>query len=242
MPVITTVSPEGLATLTLAAPRLKALDVELLDALLSAVDDVREARGVLRTGEGRAFSAGVDLARLVDGGRVYAHELLTARARTLTALFDLPVPLLAAVNGHVIAGGCLLALTADARLGSTGKIGLNELAIGLPVPSAAIAIAQHALGTRTCAVILHGELHAAEQAQRLGLLDQLVDAEHLAGVASGRLSQLAAVPSAAFARAKHALRAPARARWRVDEEEIADLASEWSSPATLTRLREALRR
>src|ERR1700723_3578885 len=101
---------------------------------------------VVITGAGRAFSAGVDLRALADGGTDYAGRFLAALSEALLAIYDHPAPVVAAINGHAIAGGCVLAMCADVRLMSGGTIGLTELAVGVPFPVAALEICRYSMG------------------------------------------------------------------------------------------------
>ena len=88
------------------------------------------------------FSAGVDLKRLAAGGPGYAATLLPALSDCFARLFFHPRPVIAAVNGHAIAGGCVLACAADRRLGARGpgRIGVTELLVGVPFPALALEI------------------------------------------------------------------------------------------------------
>ena len=104
------------------------------------------ARAVVLTGAGRAFSAGVDLRSVVSGGAEYPRRLLPALTDMFRTAFTLPVPLVAAVNGHAIAGGCVLAACADVVIMSEGRIGLPEVRVGVPFPRAAIEVVRHAVG------------------------------------------------------------------------------------------------
>ena len=98
------------------------------------------------TGAGRCFSAGVDLPAIVNGGAEYTDRFMTALSAAFLAVFDHPAPVVAAINGHAIAGGCVFAMAADIRLMSAGTIGLTELAVGAMFPMAAIEICRYAMG------------------------------------------------------------------------------------------------
>src|SRR3712207_1415367 len=138
--MLVTEDRDDVAVLRIEHGRVGALDVELLDALSEAV--TASDRALVLTGSGSSFSAGVDLRRILDGGRPYTDKLLAALSRTFRAMFDHPRPTVAAVNGHAIAGGCVLALACDLRLMSAGRIGLAELAVGVPFPTSALEIVQ----------------------------------------------------------------------------------------------------
>ena len=120
---------DDILTLRLAHGKASALDVELLDALLSELDGVAEdVRALILTGTGSIFSAGVDLFRITRDGADYVRRFLPLLSRFLGTLFAFPRPVVAAVNGHAIAGGCVIALACDVRLmaGGVGRIGVPE--------------------------------------------------------------------------------------------------------------------
>ena len=163
---------------------------------------------ILLYGEGDAFSAGLDLRALSD---VDPSELTAVLERMLRLLFLHPAPVVAAVNGHAVAGGCLVAQACDLRIGKSDpsiKIGMTGVAIGIHYPPAVMRVLQHRLPKRSIEqVILGAERHAPERALALGLLDELADDP----IATGRerLARLAKLPRAAYASAKLALRAHA---------------------------------
>src|SRR5262245_6926892 len=108
---------EGVLTLRLAHGKASALDVELLDALLQELDGLGEdVRALILTGTGSIFSAGVDLFRLTRDGAGYVRHFLALLCRFFEKLFSFPRPVVAAVNGHAIAGGCVIVLACDARI------------------------------------------------------------------------------------------------------------------------------
>src|ERR1700735_4566733 len=136
----------GATVLRLKHGKVNALDTDLLRATTAATQALAPAAAVVTTGHGSAFSAGVDLKRIVDGGQSYVREFLPALSETFLAVFDHPGPVVAAVNGHAIAGGCVLAAACDVRLMSAGRIGLSELSVGVPFPTVALEGLGHAGG------------------------------------------------------------------------------------------------
>ena len=138
---------DGVLTLRLEHSKASALDVELLGALLRALDGVgEEVRALVLTGTGSILSAGVDLFRLTREGAGYVRDLLPLLSRFLRRLFSFPRPVVAAVNGHAIAGGCVLTCAADRRLMAQGdgRIGITELLVGVPFPVIALEIMRSA--------------------------------------------------------------------------------------------------
>src|SRR5262245_25785640 len=105
---------DGIVTLRLAHGKASALDIELLEAILGELDRAApKARAVVLTGTGSIFSAGVDLFRVTRDGADYVRRFLPRLSRTFRALFTFPGPVVAAVNGHAIAGGGVLVLACD---------------------------------------------------------------------------------------------------------------------------------
>src|SRR5690606_5186686 len=135
---------EGIALLRFQHGKASAMDLELCRALLRRLDECAadSVRAVVLTGTGTIFSAGVDLVRLTESDETYAAEFVPLMVRTLSALFTFAKPVVAAVNGHAIAGGCIIACAADRRLMAEdgGRIGVPELRVGVPFPTAALEI------------------------------------------------------------------------------------------------------
>ncbi|BBW99423.1 hypothetical protein BST36_11895 [Mycolicibacterium moriokaense] len=135
---------DGVSVLRLNRPPVNALDLELVT---DAVETLGRLEGpVVITGTGKCFSAGVDLRAVAEGGREYTDRFLDVMPASFLAVFDYPGPVVAAINGHAIAGGCVIAMAADVRLMSAGTIGLTEVAVGVPFPAAALEICRYAMG------------------------------------------------------------------------------------------------
>src|SRR2546430_15836043 len=118
------------------------MSIEFCEALTARFAEISSARAVVMTATGRTFSAGVDLVRLLEGGAPYVRKFLPVLSEMFATVFSHPGPVVAAINGHAIAGGCVLACAADKRLMARdgGRIGVTELLVGVPVPPAAMEI------------------------------------------------------------------------------------------------------
>ena len=222
-----TETTDGLTTLRLAHGKASALDLEFLRELRAALGEFErsDARALLLTGTGSIFSAGVDLKRLVDGGRAYAAEFLPELEGLLLDLFACEKPVVAALNGHAIAGGCALALAADLRLLAAGRatLGLPELSVGVPLPPSVVELARFALPPQHARVLLLGaRVVGADEALIRGLVDEVVPADELTERALAAARAMAAVPCPAFALSKRQLRAPALERMRERSAATAD--------------------
>jgi enoyl-CoA hydratase len=229
---------EDVAVLRIEHGRVGALDVELLDALTEAV--TASDRALVITGTGSSFSAGVDLRRILEGRRPYTEALLTALSRTYRAVFDHPRPTVAAVNGHAIAGGCVLALACDLRLMSGGRIGLTELAVGVPFPTTALEVVQHALGPRTGRVLLGGQVEDREHALALGMVDEITEPGELVPRAVALAAELAARSPESYRLAKVQLHRQANAAIEATAGGDAAVLAGWASDDTRLRIEAAL--
>jgi enoyl-CoA hydratase len=238
---------EGILTLRLAHGKVSALDVELLDALLREFEGVAEdVRAVVLTGTGSIFSAGVDLFRLTRDGADYVRRFLPLLSRCLRTLFAFPWPVVAAVNGHAIAGGCILALAADARLmaDGAGRIGVPELLVGVPFPAAALEVVRFALPQDKVQSLLYtGRTLLPQEALAAGLIEDVVAPGDLLTRAREVAGQLARIPPQAYRLTKQSLRAEALERIdRVGETEAPAVLEVWSAAETHEHIREYLRR
>jgi len=201
---------DDVVVLRLARGRVNALDLDLCRAITSALADHAEAGAVVLTAAGSCFSAGVDLKRLVDGGPGYVEEFLPALNAAFLAVFDYPRPIVAAVNGHAIAGGCVIAAGCDHRLMAGGRIGLTELAVGVPFPLVALEIVRYFAGPLTGELVLGGHLLDPAEAAAHRLVEA-VGPDDLLDRAIGRAGELAGVPAATYRLTKEQLHRPVHA-------------------------------
>jgi enoyl-CoA hydratase len=230
-------------TLTMSAPGKNALSTELMTWL---IDRLGEARGeaIFLTGAGDAFSAGLNLKEVASLDAAGMTRFLGTLERMVEALFQYPGPIVGWINGHAIAGGCIVALTCDHRLMTTqpkARIGLNEVPLGLRFPPKTWHLVEHRVPLHSRErVVLEGGLHGPETALRLGLVDELV-----AGEAEARAyaEKVAASPSPAYAAAKKALRRGVLDVGADEEREFLEtVLATWVTPELKLRLAAVLAR
>lgn len=201
---------DGVATVTLARPEsLNALNAamrrELLAALKAAGRD-EAIRAVVITGEGRGFCSGADL-RGGSAEREFRRVLTDEYNPLITALRDLPKPVIAAVNGVAAGAGVSLALACDLVYASDEARFIQAFVrIGLVPDSGSTRTLVRALGRhRAAALIFSGEPLGAAEAQAVGLVNGVVPAAELASVAHAAAASLAAAPTRAIGLAKRAI-------------------------------------
>ena len=202
---------DGIAVVTIRHGKANALDIELCEELANCFVELRnaDARAVVMTGQGRIFSAGVDLIRLSSGGPDYVRVFLPALHRLYDAVFFHPKPVVAAINGHAVAGGCVLACCADRRIMAqgSGRIGVTGLLVGVPFPTLAFEIVRFAVPARYLPEFTFtGATYDTEAALQRGWVDELAEADALMDRAMVAAEQLAALSPAAFAQTKKQLR------------------------------------
>jgi enoyl-CoA hydratase len=210
---------DGIRTLKLAHGKVSAMDVELGEAFLKEMEDARDAsvKAVILTGSGSSFSAGVDLFRVLKDGPDYGRRFLPVLDNLLLAALTLPKPMIAAINGHAIAGGCILAATCDHRIMTegNGRIGIPELAVGVPFPALPLQImAARVADGPLRDLVFTGRTVLIDDAKTLGLIDEKCPAGMLMDRATEIAQRLAAIPAGAFALTKEAFYTPILERTR----------------------------
>lgn len=225
------------AVLRLAHGRVSAMDVELCRGVAAELRGLNDGvRAVVLTGTGKAFSAGVDLRRFLDEGAPYAADLLRALDEVFLAAFELAIPMVSAVNGHAIAGGCVLAACADVTLMAQGegRIGLPEVRVGVAFPRSALEIVRHAVGeVGLRRMVMGGRTYLPDEAAALGLVDDVLPAGDLVKAAVARARSLADdIPADTFALTKAQLRRWALERMRRAEDEAGAVEALWALRAT----------
>jgi enoyl-CoA hydratase/carnithine racemase len=225
----------GVRLLTLDRPPANAEDETLLTDLSAALDDAKRetaVRAVVLTGAGKFFCGGFDLSaprRDDEDVAVMTTVFRDAHVKLLT----LPKPTIAMMRGHAIAGGLILVLACDYRLGLDGdyKIGLNEVAIGASYPKVALEITRLRLTHQRAAELLLGAaLYPASQAIRLGIVDELLPEDKLEATVMRRAERMGAFPRDAYVHTKLALVAEMVDRVMAETpEEAARTAAIWQT-------------
>jgi enoyl-CoA hydratase/carnithine racemase len=237
---------DGIAILRMTHGKANAMDTEFCDAITGQFEEHRQSssQAIVLLGTGRIFSAGVDLLRLLDGGVPYIRTFLPKLCTAFASVFLHPKPVVAAVNGHAIAGGCVLACAADRRLMAhdTVRIGVTELLVGVVYPPVAMEIMRHALAPQYYEeAILSGTTYLPAEAQERALVHGIVEPVVLMERAVDAAKTLAALSPQSFAFTKQQMRKPAVERWTA-RPMAAAVEEIWTSPETLGRIRAYVKR
>ena len=234
---------QGIATVRLERGKVNALNEQVVDELSSCLRELGTdpaVGGILLTGTGKFFSFGFDIPAFIGTPK----EDFTAYLRKFTALyrelFAHPRPVVAALNGHTVAGGCMLASACDARVmvNENARIGLNEIGFGSSLFAGSLELLRFWVGDRRAQEVVYGgELYGAEQALSLGLVDATSSAGELLDESRRRLEALAAKPAPAFRSIKRAVRQPVlEAMQRREDASIREFVDIWYSAETRAEL------
>ena len=239
---------DGIAVVSMSHGKANALDIEFCDALAARFSGLRtsDAKAVVLTGQGKIFSAGVNLKRLSEGGADYIRQFLPALHRLYDAVFFHPRPVIAAVNGHAIAGGAVLACCADRRIMArdSGRIGVTEILVGVPFPALAFEIVRFAVPPRYLSEFtLGGATYATDAALQRGWIDEVVEPDDLLEDALAVARELAMLSPPAFAQTKLQIRQEdAECLQRGGAATDKAVTEIWTAPATLTYIRDYVAR
>ena len=234
---------DEIAEARLKRGKVNALNEQLVDETSGCLQHLAadpEIRAVILTGDGSFFSFGFDIPEFLGYSKESFSNFLTKFTRLYTYLFTYPKPVVAALNGHAIAGGCMLALACDYRIMVLGKakISLNEITFGSSVFAGSVAMLKFLIGGKNAQAGLYdGTMYSAEAASHVGIIDHVSSNEKLLEDARETARRLGAKDAAAFRSIKGLLRGPV-AKEMVKEEDasVQEFVEIWYSENTWKNL------
>lgn len=176
---------EGLAFVTVCRPEaLNALNTDVLDelkSLFTEIENDESVKAVVLTGEGKAFVAGADIAQMRDLEPKAAHDMMAKGHETMYTIENLTKPVIAAVNGFALGGGCELSMACDIRIASEkAKFGQPEVGLGIiPGFGGTVRLAKLVGKGMAKYLILSAEIIDANTAKEIGLVEKVVSPEEL---------------------------------------------------------------
>jgi enoyl-CoA hydratase/carnithine racemase len=238
---------DGVEVLELSIEKANPLDLDSLQEMLSALDEFEadpDLRALVITGKGSVFSAGLNIAAILNGDAEYIPNLLRTLGATLMRVFTLSRPTVAAINGAAVAGGCLLACACDWRILADGaSIGVTELAVGVSFPMAAMEILTHACGNNAERVVYDAKLRKGHDAVSLGLVHESASKEDLLAAAVAKGVALSQYDRRAYALAKSSLRRASTRRLHESWAQLLDreVTQQWLADVTQKSLRQLIK-
>lgn len=243
MQYVTVTRDDAVVVIQLCRGKVNALNDTVVAELGEAFEQAKSDPGigaVILTGSGKFFSFGFDIPEFLSYSKEEFSRYLTNFTNLYREIFVFPKPVIAALNGHTVAGGCMLATACDYRLMVQGKarISLNEIGFGSSVFAGSVEMLQFCVGERHAQSILYsGALYSAEQAFELGLVDQTTSVESIAEDAGRVARENAGKDARAYQSIKSLLRGPvAESMKKREAESIQEFVEIWYSPDTWKRL------
>lgn len=230
---------DRLAIITLNRGKSNSLNREMITELtdmLHHLDHDDNIGAALITGKENFFSAGLDLIELYNYNEEEVKSFWELFLKFVAQITAFKKPLVAAINGHSPAGGCVIALASDARIMAKGKyiIGLNEVPVGIIVPESIFELYAFWLGKAdACRSLLEGKLFNPDEALAIGLVDEVVDQERIMTAAERRARKYMAFESNTWAQSKLSIRRSLIAAAQADQStDLANMLKQWWSPST----------
>jgi len=236
---------EGIVRAELARGKVNAINEAVVDEMMGRFREFSAdpaVRAVILTGRGKFFTFGFDIPEFLGYGREDFIRYLTKFTDLYTFLFLFPKPLVAALNGHTIAGGCMISLACDWRIMVSGKsrIALNEINFGASLFAGSVEMMRFHVGSRIGEkAILGGGMYSPEEACGLGLVDQVVAEADLEERAGTKALEMASRDPAAFGSIKLLSRSDvAETMKRKERASILEFVDIWYSENTWKNLQD----
>ena len=224
-----------------------AINPELVDDLAGKVKQIEsEFNGMVLAGGDKFFCIGFDLPMLLQLDRPDMAEFYIRFNQAVLDLYTLPMPTACAIAGHATAGGAIIALSSDFRFVSSGRrfIGFNEVKIGIPIPYLTDLMLRQIVGDRCAtALMFSGEFVEPEEAQRIGLVDDVFIPEDMEEKAVAKIAELAALPPSGITVVKNNRIEAVRSRYEEMRSADADWFLDcWFNPAVQELLKETAKK
>ena len=235
---------DHLAIVTMNRGKSNALNREMiteLDDMLRNIAADPLIGGVIITGREHFFSAGLDLIELYSYNEEEAKSFWELFLKFTANIISFKKPMLAAINGHSPAGGCVIALACDVRIMAEGQyiVGLNEVPVGIIVPYPIFSLYAFWLGQAQAArSLLEGKLFSPEEALKVGLIDELVKPESIMTAAERKIRKYMALSPVTWQQSKLNIRKELIATATADQSAALELMlQQWWSPTTRNTLK-----
>lgn len=203
---------DGIASLVLSRGKVNAINQAVVDeihsSLLSLQNDSK-VKAIILTGKGKFFSFGFDIPEFLPCSKQEFANYLHSFTDLYSYMFLYPKPIIAAINGHAIAGGCMLASTCDYRIMVSGnaKIALNEITFGATIFAGSAELLRYWTGDKNATeILLTGNMYLAEEAKELDLIEEVNSENNLMERAIQKANELGNKPLPAFSSLKLLLR------------------------------------
>ena len=234
---------DGIARVVIRRGKVNAFNDAVIDEMSRTFGELAldpSVRAITLTGTGKFFSFGFDIPQFLGYDEARFTRYLTAFTRLYREIFLYPKPVVAMLNGHTIAGACMIATSCDYRLMVPGKarISLNEINFGSSVFAGSAEMLERLVGPRNAEDVLYsGAMYSAEEALRMGLVDRVVSEENLEEETMKVAREYAARDPDAFRSIKGLLRREVAERMeRTERASIEEFVRIWYSEKTWARL------
>ncbi|MBI5267845.1 MAG: enoyl-CoA hydratase/isomerase family protein [candidate division Zixibacteria bacterium] len=245
MPLVNVERLQSTAVVTLSRPPVNAINEQVVAELSQAFRDLERDNtitSIVLTGGGKFFSFGLDVPELYDHTPEQFRSFLISFCALCRQLFLFPKPIVAAINGHAVAGGCVLLLPCDARIAADipMKVGLTEITLGASLFASTVEMLRYWLTNQHAErLLLVGSMFDAREAQRIGLFDQVVEKTNLQTAALQKAAELATHHGPGYEALRRHIRQPVADRWMAREDiSIDEFVSIWYTPETRRKTRE----
>jgi enoyl-CoA hydratase/carnithine racemase len=229
----------GVTILTMTRGKVNPLNEEMVDHLTAQFAGLAadpETKAVVLTGQGSFYSFGLDVPELYDYTPADFTRFLIKFTSLYLSMYRFPKPLVAAINGHAVAGGFMISTPCDYRVMATGKakIALNEVTFGSSLFAGSLEILKGVVGARNAErIALSGSMYSAEDALELGMVDEIAEPEQVVARATAIAAEMAKRDATAYAAIKKLLRDPVVQKIQATEaDSIKRFVEIWYSPST----------